>query len=74
MSCKCCNGKVTLTFQQGNNVMLEFTHLDDDVVCNFEQGYDLICGIYISSDIAILQMIACCTSSLSIRMPRSLIR
>lgn len=26
--------------------MLEFTHLDDDVVCNLEQGYDLICGIY----------------------------
>lgn len=46
MSCKCCDGKVKLTFQQGNNVLLELTHLEDDVVSNFENGYDLICGIY----------------------------
>jgi len=46
MSCNCCNGKVKLTFQQGNNVLLELTYSDDDIVTNIEQGYDLICGIY----------------------------
>lgn len=46
MSCKCCNGNVKLIFQQGNNVLLELTYSEDDVVTNIEQGFDLICGIY----------------------------
>lgn len=37
---------INFSFQQGNNVLLELTHILDDVVQNIETGYDILYGIY----------------------------
>lgn len=49
MGCVCVNrktGDITLTFQQGNNVLIEFTHINDGVVTDIEPAFDILYGVY----------------------------
>lgn len=53
MGCACVdktNGNISLPFQQGNNVLIEFVHIVDDVVIDLAPDLDLIYGLYDISD------------------------
>lgn len=37
---------INFSFQQGNNVLIELTHINDDMVQDIENGFDILYGIY----------------------------
>ncbi|MBQ4009969.1 MAG: hypothetical protein II604_04640 [Bacteroidales bacterium] len=49
MGCICVDrrsGNLSLTFQQGNNVLIEMTHMNDGTITDIEPAFDIIYGVY----------------------------